>query len=335
LETIVRYLKNPLAVGVYSSKFRIDFSGLVRLLEEWTQKKFVPYKIREIAMKIEKEKEKEKQHWREKDLFDMISEIVDKLPRENFEGKHGDLLKVRVPGLEPQGSETMGDFLRRRFNIFGACTFPYINDVLYLERKSKWERDQRRDKATANVWFLDVITIKKNGTELFKEMIKIIPYVGESLEVLEERRTFSSQLVFRPYPLAVRLWLEDEESIFVPDDLQELLLGAIRHHLLGEWRMSIVLSAITVESLLANLYEENFQRNAPNISIGELCREISEKILFPDEIRQSIEMANDARIIAVHRSDYSLKVRDSTNALFGATNCILWRFSKSRMCKSN
>jgi len=100
--------------------------------------------------------------------------------------------------------------------------------------------------------------------------------------------------------------------------------ACIRCILSEEWRTSIVLSAISIESVLADLYEENYKVPAPDTPLGDLFTRIQTKISFPSEIIRAVEMTNNARIAAVHRSHFPVSDREAINALFGATNFILW-----------
>jgi len=159
-------------------------------------------------------------------------------------------------------------------------------------------------------------------------MLSNIPRLNDNLEVKKDKQHFSTKHVFRPYAWVVKLWLNDVSTITVSEDLKSFLNGAIRYTLSNEWRTSIVLSAITVESILAELYEEEFKEPAPDIPLGDLFRKVKEKIEFPPEIAGAIKKTNKARIAAVHRSRLPVSIREACNALFGATNFILWYESK-------
>lgn len=124
--------------------------------------------------------------------------------------------------------------------------------------------------------------------------------------------------------MAVRFWLEDEASISIPSDLKSFLIGAIDYLSSQEYRTSIVLSAITVESILADLYEEKYKSLAPDIPLGDLLGHVKNKISFPPDILSAIETTNRARIAAVHRSRLPVSEREAINALFGATAFAQW-----------
>jgi hypothetical protein len=58
--------------------------------------------------------------------------------------------------------------------------------------------------------------------------------------------------------------------------------------------------------------------------LGDLLRELKQTFTLPDEVLKAIDLANRARIAAVHRSRSSVSDRDAMNAIFGALNVIMW-----------
>jgi len=198
-----------------------------------------------------------------------------------------------------------------------------LNSRLFTEIADVAFIDKTRTKKRGEL-LLDITTIKKEGISRLAEFIKSIPHIGRTLRKVKERRTFSSRYIFRPYALAVQLWLGHETAAMVPEDLRDFLKGAIRYYDSEEWRTSIVLSAITVESILADLYEEMHREYAPNVPLGDLYHQVKDKAKFPQDITRAIEMVNKSRIAAVHRSRFPVSDRDSLNALHGATAFTMW-----------
>ena len=87
------------------------------------------------------------------------------------------------------------------------------------------------------------------------------------------------------------------------------------------------MSAITVESGLADLFEEIHKKPAPDDPLGKLYGKVKNEAGFPDRIETAIEMVNEARISAVHRSRFPVSDREATNALYGATTFTMWHNS--------
>lgn len=122
---------------------------------------------------------------------------------------------------------------------------------------------------------------------------------------------------------------EKEASKMIPKDLRDFLSNASKYYTSEEWRTSTVLSAITAESLLADLYEEEYRRPTPSkATLGELFEFAKKKVEFPQNIAEAIAMTNNARISAVHRSRFGVSDREATNALYGAANFTMWYFAR-------
>jgi len=205
-----------------------------------------------------------------------------------------------------------------RLNFFDSHIVEDLHDVVMVEKKCIAKR----------TWLFDIVTIKENGISDFKKKLQSIPPVSGKIVTKKEKRHFSMRYVFRPYPWAVKLWLDSDESITVPKDLKSFLNGAIRYYFSAEWRTSIVLSAIAVESVLADLYEEACKKPAPDSPLGDLFHKVKEKVKFPADVERAVEIANSARIAAVHRSHFPVSDREATNALFGAATFLLWCHSQ-------
>jgi len=318
-------------VGVYNHKSIVDFSNVMGYLkgtieeykEKVKEKKRGPLKqiIESIIARLSESLENlEDQDWSDEKFFSNLLSTILTFARytEKFrEEDMANLFYVR-PEIKFKNGHVIPPLLRRAKPIFDSRILPEVKDVVSVEKERINEKQ----------WLFDVVTIKKNGLSVFKKSLKSIPTIKEQMKILKERQHFSQRYVFRPYPLAVQLWLKDEASVTVPQDLKRFLEGAIQYFFSSEWRMSIVLSAIAVESILADLYEEKNKKSAPDTPLGDLFRQVKEKIDFPSEIIRAIQITNDARISAVHRSRFPVSDREAINALFGAVNFALWYSSQ-------
>jgi len=220
--------------------------------------------------------------------------------------------------------------------IFSPTILSDINDVLSIEilKPAKDEtEDVVLDFDELNEIALDITSVKKEGATFFLKCLKTIPVIGKTAVVGKNpTETHSSRYTFSPYALAVRLWLEKEASKFIPKDLRDFLTNSSKYYTSEEWRTSIVLSAIACESLLADLYEEEYREPTPSkATLGELFERTKKKVDFPQNIAEAITMTNNARISAVHRSRFPVSDREATNALYGATNFAMWYFSRFQL----
>jgi hypothetical protein len=172
--------------------------------------------------------------------------------------------------------------------------------------------------------FLSVSTVGERGLKAFDEFIRAVPKIGKEIYMSEIRKRHLQRFVYRPFAPALMLWTNRIAFNHIPTPVHQFLNGAISYFRHGEWRTSIVLSAITVEIILAELYEENYQEEAPDVSLGKLIKLLRQKINLGEEIENSISVTNDKRITAVHRGQIIPSEKDAVDALFGAGKLTLW-----------
>ena len=330
MDTILKYLRNPMEIGVYCSKWIVDFSSLLDYLEELIEKhrksqdKKIPGKGRRttflqarledrLASLKENLTELKDQSWYTEGVFDVLMRSLREFAQLDEAPK-----AMRDLFYEERESRFFAGRMRRvrrRIpNIFESRIIREANDVLVIEKKH----------ISGKKWYFETISVMEDGTTSFKNRVQCILPPKQEIEPLRERQQFSQRYVLRPYPWAVELWLRNDISLVVPPDLKSFLLGAIRYISSSEWRTSIVLSAITVENILADLYEEKYKDPAPDMPLGNLYKEVGKKIGFPPEIQKAIELVNQTRIAAVHRSRLVISNKEAIDALFGATNLTLW-----------
>jgi hypothetical protein len=300
----------------------VDFSLLAKLFRELAEiaKK---HKSKSWKALVKKAKELETCYLDGDDLLDALSIALDNYMQ--YDECPKDIIKFLTGKDEsPEDIIELGELRVAYMNPFtgemfssqvGSQILQHMNDVIFIEvEKSEDSEDLS----------FQITTITEKGTSGFHRFMKSIPHLGKTVKVIRKRKTHSSRYTFRPYPLAVNLWLDDENSLPVPEDLRDFLNASIKYHSDEEWRTSIVLSAIAVESVLADLYEEEFKEYAPNVPLGELYHQVKTKINFPSDIAGAIEMVNKARISAVHRSRFPVSDREAINALIGSTTFIMW-----------
>jgi hypothetical protein len=114
----------------------------------------------------------------------------------------------------------------------------------------------------------------------------------------------------------------------IPREILEYFDGSIRYWERSEWRISVILSAIAVESLLAEIYEEYYHEIAPSDPLGALRDRIEKKHKLPPKTRKDVDLVNRGRISAVHRSSMQVGEQEARNALMGATRFTNWAFTE-------
>jgi hypothetical protein len=110
----------------------------------------------------------------------------------------------------------------------------------------------------------------------------------------------------------------------IPGDILQYFSGAVSYYGKREWRISIVLSAIAIETILAELYEEIEHKQAPPDTLGSLFSKLSKKMKFPDNVKADLEEVNNNRILSVHRSSMQIGDREARASLVGATRFADW-----------
>lgn len=330
LDYVIEYLKNPIRRGVYYCKVRIDlrpFDKLVDYIVKGCEKSEVT-RIKghlklDSAVSI-------------MNLLNRTSFALNELQKQNgCPRKISDFLGECKSGRReetPLYEEIFGE--EYSIEVIEPLILCEHLDVLSVDITSHAEDELRMclygDASELEPLVLELVSVKEIGVNMFLEFLRSIPKIGKNIEVANTiQQTYSSRYSFRPYPLAVRLWLLKKAKAMIPRDLHDFIDKASIYHISKEWRTSTVLSAITVESLLADLYEESYQEPSPEkATLGELNEQVKKKINFPPHIAESITKTNNARISAVHRSlRLAVSEREATNALFGAVNLTLWYHS--------
>jgi len=179
----------------------------------------------------------------------------------------------------------------------------------------------------------DIYSIRQNGSQEFERLFKSIPVIGEKIDVKQRGNRHSSRCCYEPFPAAVMLWANTIVDRIIPEDILNYFNGSVRYWEKDEWRISVILSAIAVESLLAEIYEEYFHELAPSDPLGTLRDKIEKKERFPPKARKNIDLVNQSRISAVHRGSMRVGEKEARDALIGATRFTQWTYSESPLAR--
>lgn len=177
-----------------------------------------------------------------------------------------------------------------------------------------------------NTLRLNICSLKEQGIHAHEQFLKSIPIIGKKIKSSKATRKFSSRYCYRTYPSALIVWLCEVADNPIPSDILQYFLGAVRYYEQKEWRVSIVLSAIAVETILAELYEEIKHEPAPPDTLGSLFHQVSELTELPAEIKADVGEVNGNRILSVHRSSMNLGDREARSSLLGATRFTHWAY---------
>ena len=173
---------------------------------------------------------------------------------------------------------------------------------------------------------LSIISMNENGCKVFEELFKSIPRISQDMKISKISQKHSSRYCSEPMIAAIILWIHTIGHGIIPEDIHKYLQSSVSYYEREEWRISILLAAIAVESILAEIYEEYYHEAAPSDPLGALKDKIEKKQKFPSNVLKNIELVNQYRISAVHRSSTPVGSKEARNALVEATKFIHWAF---------
>lgn len=206
-------------------------------------------------------------------------------------------------------------------NPFGPdIVMARVNDVVHVT-----------ESITGSLLLMEITSIGYSGVSKYLEMLKLLPLAEQRSVVLDPTDSHSSRYAYEPFVSAAEMWLgKSSTQITLPRYLLDYLNASINYLKKEEWRTSITLSAIAVESILAELYEEEFHEIAPDVPLGALHDSIKKKLgeksslLVP--VDQYIGRVNNSRIAAVHRGSRQVSQKESIDALRGAIRVAIWYY---------
>jgi hypothetical protein len=175
----------------------------------------------------------------------------------------------------------------------------------------------------------DLVSLKENALDEYERVLMSLPGVENKIKRLTRTKKHGSNYVYRAYALSAHLWLASEESVLVPESVLEFLEPCLSYYDTGQWRTSVVFSAISVEYILSEMFEETFKSSAPGIPLGQLYEKVKAKREFPEDKDVWIRRTNEIRTKAVHRSAWFASERDALDALIGAVELTIWYYLES------
>jgi len=340
METIIKFLKNPQNQGLHVNKYKIELSKIAEFIDHVKENYGIPNipqrggdgkEIINTFVEREKITVKVRDHRLSQRLKNALILIILKEDKPEI----GDYFSISNEELESQrsipGAQAPGAFYRmqRRFTPTGppglsgfmdSMLFPKHFDVLYI--------DYRLSKDQENILF-EFVSLNEIGFKMFNDLILCLPILSDSFEKVSQRKTYCEKYIFKIYDLVVQLWIKLEDKFIFNDNIENFLTASIKYYTEEEWITSIILSSISVESILAELYEDEYKKSAPDIPLGQLIKEVGKKISFPSDLKKKIQALNDARIASVHRSENPVSDKDTIISMMGITCLLIWYFDKS------
>ena len=321
---IPEYLLNPYRVGIYSCRFDIQIDDIITLLDETVnfdeKEKRQPEAFNTLRFRDSTDKS---YPWIVDDFKDALTHLEIYNPKTTPLGPWR-LKKPYKEGLTEKeiSYESILDSRYRSMIRYGVYPRTFLSsDQAIVDKDNSIHVDF---SICENILRLDVYSIKEQGTNDYKEFLESIPIVGRNIKTSSPKQRFSSRYCYKAYPSAVVVWAYKVAINHIPIDILQYFIGAVRYYAQREWRISIVLSAIAVETILAELYEEKKHEPAPPDTLGTLFSKISKMLAIPNEVRKDVEEVNNKRILSVHRSSMEVGDREACSSLVGATRFANW-----------
>lgn len=325
METIINFLSNPHTTGLYVLIYKIELNKIAEFIDHVNENYMTEgYQITPGSHLIKRFVEMEKRESGRGEerisarLSVAIAHIISKEDRpeivEYFNISPEDLAQMRSTA----DYETRVRRVQRLvLGFFKSKLFPKHLEVLYMNyRISKDEKNM----------LIELISLKKIGFKIFNDFISCLPVLNDSFKEVSQRKSHSERYIFKLYDTVVSLWIALENKFLLNDNLENFLTASITYYADEEWRTSVILSSLGVESIFAELYEEAYVMNAPDIALGGLITRVKEKISFPSDLMEKIEGLNKARIASVHRSENPVSSKDAIISMMGNTCLIIWYF---------
>jgi len=347
MEELSSFLFDPLSKGVYYAKFEIDLSK-INLLYNYLDETLFEGKsilLKQLVSDIEVFSSEKKYD----DLFDMGIKMIYYInkDKENDYMKYVNSIKSEKPLIENNiiFSVRLHPMLLDSLNITKKKIkkdFDKFSHYFYMDEENYVLKDifkPHLNKDNEDCTFIisriilqykikiiEVLTITKNSLEIFENFIKSIPFLGNNIKIIKREKIHISDHSLKLYPLAVKQWLSKKDAYYLPENINELLNNSLNYYYNKEWRMSIILNSIIVELILSDMYENVFQKYAPDVPLGVLFNSI--KHTLPNNLKKDIELLNESRIEAVHKSKIPLSEKEAIISLHGATSLAIWNYKK-------
>ncbi len=325
--SVISFLYDPIQVGAYCSRLIVPHKTIVELwdfLSSEAKKRHRRFKIEKPTSDREYFKfmrEAGVPLFLDKDLDDMLNLLV----------KFKDICPKEVSKWADYGNVVMYAeyFILYEEKEEGFFFFPPqiyfsdIQDAMSISIDDKAEPD----------FVAEIASLTPKALSEFRSFITAIPCFESKVIYKEEGKRHSQRFVYNLYPAVAALWVDELAHKNMSRDIIDSLSGALDYIDKREWRMAIISSAISVETILADVYEEIVHGEAPSAPIGFLIQEINNKRKFPPEAMEPLKAMNKLRKAAVHRGTVSLTKREAILGLISAMKFALWcSFSSKNFC---
>jgi hypothetical protein len=306
------FLHDPVVIGTNYIRVVIDGTQILKLwefLQNYAKKNHKSFPIKKPHLDLKGEEVAEAKKW---NLPKCMEEML------NF------LLKTKMCPPQVTKWSTLGvDVLSPEYDLEEKFEYAFLSPKAYVPESFDAFSIEIETGAYPNL-VLDFISLTSSVLKEFKDFILSIPIVGEHTVFSSICQKHAAKYVSVLYPAVVALWADFLANYTTSEDQVELLSSALDYFYTREWRTSILLTAISMEKLVAELFEELFKKPCPPFPIGSIFKRISKSKPLPKDIELAVKTTNRIRIAAVHRSYMPLGIKEATEALSGAMTFLFW-----------
>jgi len=324
MQKLLRFLSNPHKTGLYVKTYKLELDKLGDFNEYAYNLRFSRKRDSDFIQRLfDRDKSDQKRFLRAR-MDISISHIVrDACMHDKLKPKICDFFRIKPEDLKEvldEATKAPSSFGFRRLvrgGFLRSRIYPEHFELLHIDFKMSPRK---------KMIMIELTSLKEIGLRLFDDLISCLPIISDSLVEISNRQSHSERYIFKLYSMGVKLWVNEEDKFLLNENIKNFINASIRYYELKEWRTSIVLSSIAVESIFAELFEEGYKKSAPDIPLGGLIKQVEEKISLPVGLSKKISALNKARIASVHRSENPVSDKDSIISMMGATSLIMWYF---------
>jgi hypothetical protein len=320
-DQIISFLCDPIHTGAYSARLTVPYNTIVDFWEFMLEES----KKRKKRLRVEKPTAEREYfefmsksgypYYLEKTLDDLLSALV----------KLQDICPMEVSKWAEYGTYVIApqyyineesEQAKKGWFFFAPETyFEDIKDALSVNIDNKSAPD----------FAAEIASLTPKALSEFESFVSAIPRFKNKIIIKEEGKQHSQRSVYNLYPAVAGLWIDTLAHRSISRDIIDSLGEALEYLDKREWRMVIIMSAISAESILSDVWENVAHEEAPEQPIGFLIQEINKKRKFSPEAQKSLNMLNDIRNSAVHhRGIASLTQKEALISLIDATRFALW-----------
>lgn len=329
-DQIIPFLCDPIGAGAYCARLTVPYDTIIDLWE-FTSKEA---KRRRKRLKVERPTA-DREYFRfmsksgypdflDRVLDDLLSFLVrfeDVYPKEVITwAKYGNVVTSPLYNSEENAEQRKEGF----FFFPPEVYFEDIKDAMSI----------KVDDKSAPDFVAEIASLTPKALSKFASFVSSIPRFKSKFIFKEEGKQHSQRSVYNLYPAVAGLWIDTLAHRSISRDMIDSLSEALDYMDKREWRMVIILCAMSAEGILSDIWEGVAHEEAPQAPIGFLIQEINKKRKFPPDAQKNLNRLNEVRNNAVHhRGMVTLTRREALVGLVSATKFALWwSFNNKSFC---